>query len=109
MGRLADDRDAALDEPAQQDVRRALSAAVSDVGDDGVAQVRAGSKWAVGLERDTRFDAGVEERPAVLRIWSSTARTPATPRAVRTASTRLTTPPRSTTSPSSRHCTAISA
>ena len=47
-----------------------------------------------------------------VRIWSSTARTSGTPRAVRTASarwSRLTTLPRSTTSPSSWHSTAISA
>src|SRR4051794_1277516 len=62
------------------------------------ASIFASALWSAPTER--------------VRIWSSTARTPRTPRAVRTASARwrrLTTLPRRTTSPSSWHSTAISA
>ena len=67
MGRLGDDRDAALDAPAQEDLGGASPETVSDARDHRVAQLRAGAQRAVGLERDTPFVAGFEERLAIRR------------------------------------------
>jgi hypothetical protein len=67
MGRLGDDRDTALNAPAQKDLGRASPEAVCDALDHRVAQECAGAQRAVCLERDATFVAGVKERLAIGR------------------------------------------
>ena len=62
VGRLRDDRDAALHAPAQQDRGRASTDALCDARHHRVAEQCAGAQRAVGLERDTAFCAGVRMR-----------------------------------------------
>src|SRR5262245_30489655 len=64
--RLRNRRDAVLDAPAQQHLRRRAMFASRDLRDRVAPEVATGSEWAVGLERDPVREALVEECSAVL-------------------------------------------
>src|ERR1051326_4902719 len=66
VGRFRDDREPALDRPAQQHLGRRAPEGLRDPADRGVTQVAASPEGAVGLQRDPLAFAGLEEGQAVL-------------------------------------------
>jgi hypothetical protein len=65
VGRLRDDREVALDAPAEQHLRRCAAEALRDPSDGVVGQKAAGAEWAVRVEHDVVLLACVEERLAI--------------------------------------------